>query len=368
MKTKFNRGRLMFSGIKLIATVVAALLVFNAHLSTALGQGATAFMYQGQLQSNGTNVDGTNGIIFTLCSSATGNSAVGAPITNRVAVANGLFTVNLDYGAGAFNGSARWLDIAVSNGVTNVDLSPRAQILPTPYATFAATAGTATTATTAATATNIVGGVVATGTFSGNGSGLTNVAANLEMQVFSNPGSSTFTVPTNVTSIIVEVWAGGGGGGSGNGSYDVGGGGGGAGGYTKIFYDATPGASYSVLVGSGGIAGAAGGSSGFDGIVLATGGAAGSAGAASGVTSGGLGGNGTGAATYVSSIKGGTGKYGTPDGGGDGGDAPCGGPGGVGNLGYGAEAGHAPGGGGGGGEYTGTAGAAGGNGEVIVYY
>ncbi len=350
--------------MKFIGSAFAAILVFNVHLSTAFAQGATAFTYQGQLQSSGTNVNGTNGMIFTLYTAATGGTVIGSPSTNSLAISKGLFAVNLDFGAGAFNGGARWLDIAVSNGVNNVDLSPRAQILPTPYATFAASA------TTAATATNIVGGVVATGTFVGNGTGMTNVAATLQMEVFSTPGTFSFTVPSNVWTIIVELWAGGGGGGSGNASYETGGGGGGAGGYTKILYDVAPGAVYSVAVGQGGPAGSTGGYSGFAGIVLASGGAAGSAGGSSGVTSGGAGGNGIGISATGSGIKGGNGKFGTTDlGGGDGGNAACGGTGGLGNMGTGGTAGNAPGGGGGGGVYTGTiTGYAGGNGEVIVYY
>jgi hypothetical protein len=278
-----------------------------------------------------------------------------------VTVSNGLFTVDLDFGAGAFNGAARWLGIGVSNGTAVQVLSPRAQVLPTPYATYATTAGLAITAS------NFAGGVVQA-SFIGNGTGLTNVAASLQMQVFSTPGTSTFITPTNVTSIIVEAWGGGGGGGSGNGTFGFSGGGGGAGGYAKIFYDVSPGASYPILVGTGGIAGGAGSSSSFDGVILATGGSAGTAGGSGDVTPGGTGGNGTVNLANATSMKGGTGKYGTTSGGGDGGDAPCGGPGGVGNMGFGTEAGHAPGGGGGGGEYTGTAGAAGGNGEVIIYY
>ena len=350
--------------MKFFTAAVTAICVFTGHVSTALGQDATAFTYQGQLVNNGTNVNGTNGIIFTLYSAATGGTAVTTPITNNVAVSNGLFTVNLDFGAGAFNGSARWLDIAVSNGVTNVDLSPRQQILPTPYATFAATAGSA------GTASNFMGGVLE-GSFVGNGGGLTNVGASLQMQVFPSPGTFIFTVPTNVTTIIVEAWGGGGGGGSGSATYDNSGGGGGAGGYTKIFYDVTPGSSYQLIVGAGGIAGEAGGSSSFDNVILASGGSAGSSPTSTtSLVAGGAGGTGVTESSNATSTKGGTGKYARSGaGGGDGGDAPCGGPGGLGNLGAGAEAGHAPGGGGGGGYYSGTVtGAAGGNGEVIVHY
>jgi len=366
IETETARGTIPSMKMKFVGAALVAVLGFNVHLSPAFAQGATAFTYQGRLQSDGTDVTGTNGMIFALYSAQTGGTAVTTPITNNVAVSNGLFTVNLDFGAGAFNGGARWLDIAISNGVTNVDLSPRTQVLPTPYATFAATAASATSA---ATATNVVGGVVATGTFVGNGAGLTNVAANLQMEVFSTPGTFSFTVPTNVSTIIVEAWGGGGGGGSGNASYDTCGGGGGGGGYTKIYYQVAPG-TYPVSVGAGGGAGAAGGNSEFDNIILATGGSAGSAGSSSALSPGGAGGSGIGTATNGTGIKGGTGKFGTVDGGGDGGSAGGGGAtGGLGNLGSGGTAGNSPGGGGGGGAYTGTiTGYAGGSGEVIVYY
>ena len=348
--------------MKFFTAAVTAFCIFNAHVSTVLAQGATAFTYQGHLLNNGADVNGTNGLIFTLYSAATGGTGI-TPITNSVAVSNGLFTVNLDFGAGAFNGSARWLDIAVSNGTTNVELSPRTQVLPTPYATFAANAAIA------ATASNFNGGVVQ-GSFVGNGAGLTNVAATLQMQVFLSSG--TFIVPSNVTSIIIETWGGGGMGGSGSSSYDVGGGGGGAGGYAKALYLVAPNTSYSVIVGAGGTAGApTGGSSGFNGYIFATGGQPGSS--PTSTTSHAAGGIGGipdfSLSSNFSGIQGGTGKYGTTSGGGDGGDTGCGGPGGLGNLGSGVEAGHFPGGGGGGGEFSGaTTGGTGGNGEVIVYY
>ena len=342
-----------------MALAVAIFLTLTAHVSNVLGQGATAFTYQGQLRSSGTNVTGTTGLIFALYNSSIAGSQIGTPITNSVAVSNGVFTVNLDFGAGAFNGTARWLDITVSNLPANQELSPRAQILPTPYATFAATA---------ATASNFTGNVVQ-GSFVGNGGGLTNVGVSLQMQVFTSNG--TFVVPTNVTSIIIEAWGGGGMGGTGSASYDVGGGGGGAGGYTKALYAVTPGASYPVVVGAGGATGQpTGGNTSMDFVILATGGSPGTSPTSLSVTPGGAGGLSDLAASSTSSgTKGGTGKYGTPDGGGDGGGAPCGGPGGLGSFGSTPETGHVPGGGGGGGDFSGvTAGAPGGSGEVIVYY
>jgi hypothetical protein len=363
MKIKFKRNGLIFP--KAIAQVLAALLIFTVHIFSASGQGTTAFTYQGQLLNNGTSVNGTNVMTFTLYSAATGGTAIATPITNSMPVSNGLFTVNLNFGAAAFNGNACWLDIAVSNDTTNVELSPRMQILPTPYATFAASAASATVA---GSASNFVGGSVFAGSFAGNGGGLTNVGVSLQMEVFSNPGEYTFTVPTNVSSVIVEVWGGGGGGGAGNSSDDTAGGGGGAGGYAKGVVSVIPGGGYTVIVGEGGVAGGSGGTSSFDStLIYATGGLSGGGGSTTSLTAGGAGGSGSGSSSL--SITGGRGQYGSTDlGGGSGGNAGAGGPGGLGNLGDGSMAGTAPGGGGGGGAYTGGAGSAGGNGEVIVYY
>jgi hypothetical protein len=104
-------------------------------------------------------------------------------------------------------------------------------------------------------------------------------------QVFTSSG--TFTVPTGVSSIKVTVVGGGGGGGVGiDGSYGgpAGGpGGNGGGGGTSFGYVAvTPGASYAVVVGSGGNGsnsgtGGSGGTSSFGSTLLtASGGAGGS--------------------------------------------------------------------------------------------
>lgn len=99
--------------------------------------------------------------------------------------------------------------------------------------------------------------------------------------------SGTFTVPSNVTKVYVEVW-GGGGGSSGNaGSSGAGGG------YAAGYLAVTPGAGVAVTVGAAGTAGASGSGAGAGGTssistVSATGGAAGNGGpGAGGVGSGG---------------------------------------------------------------------------------
>lgn len=128
--------------------------------------------------------------------------------------------------------------------------------------------------------------------------------------------SGTFTVPTGVTSISVDMSGGGGSGGyGGDGSgQNGGGGGGGAGAVSAIQLSVTPGASYAITVGAGaswsGGNGSAGGSTNFGsllsvgggggGFQATAGGAGGSAGgpggspgisAVSGSSTGGAGGN-----------------------------------------------------------------------------
>ena len=106
----------------------------------AAAQGKTAFTYQGQLHDGGTNANGTYLMIFKLYDAGSGGNLVGGPLTNSVTLANGLFSVNLDFGS-AFNGGGRWLDITVTNGGTTETLSSRVQLLPSPYAIYSGSAG-----------------------------------------------------------------------------------------------------------------------------------------------------------------------------------------------------------------------------------
>ena len=66
------------------------------------------------------------------------------PLTNSaVAVTNGLFTTQLNFGSGIFTGTNYWLQIGVrSNGVATAftALSPLQPVTPAPYAIFANTA------------------------------------------------------------------------------------------------------------------------------------------------------------------------------------------------------------------------------------
>src|SRR2546425_2211832 len=87
------------------------MLALLAGINQAAAQGTTAFTYQGQLRDGGTNANGTYTMTFKLYDAISGGSQIGSDIATSPTLANGLFSVNLDFGAGVFDGSARWLGI-----------------------------------------------------------------------------------------------------------------------------------------------------------------------------------------------------------------------------------------------------------------
>jgi len=124
----------------------------------------TTFTYQGELQTSGSPAAGLHDLRFRLFDAAAGGAQIGATLcSDNVAVADGRFTVSLDFGA-QFAGQQRFLDIDVradtglncTSAAGFVLLSPRQALTAAPNAAFALTAASATTAmsaTTAATAT-----------------------------------------------------------------------------------------------------------------------------------------------------------------------------------------------------------------------
>jgi len=98
----------------------------------------TAFTYQGQLKQSGVPANGTCDFQFKLYNATSAGTQVGTTVTKGdVTVTNGLFTVELDFGAGIFTGEARYLEIGVRPGAstgTYTTLSPRQALTPAPYA------------------------------------------------------------------------------------------------------------------------------------------------------------------------------------------------------------------------------------------
>jgi type VI secretion system secreted protein VgrG len=209
--------------LSLLMVIGCLLSTLNLQLSTAFAQG-TAFTYQGRLNNNGSPANGNYDIAFTLYSASLAGTSLAGPVTNTaVVVTNGLFTTLVDFG-NAYTGTSNWLQIAVSTNGANAFslLSPRQQLTPVPYAIFAADAVTAASAVTATTAATVTGNITDTqlsaniprlngnngftgpntfsgtvtaangnnlinGTFTGGGSGLTNLnASQLVTGVVSN--------------------------------------------------------------------------------------------------------------------------------------------------------------------------------------
>src|SRR5690242_19191715 len=100
----------------------------------------SAFTYQGRLNDHGAAGGGAYDLQFSLYDAATNGDLVAGPLTaSATPVSNGLFTVQLDFGAGVFDGSPRWLEIAVqtNGGAGFVTLTPRQPLTATPYAILA---------------------------------------------------------------------------------------------------------------------------------------------------------------------------------------------------------------------------------------
>lgn len=121
----------------------------------AFAQG-TAFTYEGRLNQGGSPANGSYDFRFSLFPTNTGGTLAYGFLTNSAtAVSNGLFTVTLDFGAGAFNGTSYWLQIGVrtNGGGAFSPLSPRQEIMPVPYAIYSENSGVAVQASGVAAGT-----------------------------------------------------------------------------------------------------------------------------------------------------------------------------------------------------------------------
>jgi carbonic anhydrase/acetyltransferase-like protein (isoleucine patch superfamily) len=141
--------------------LLISLLSFGA---TAFAQ-TTSFTYQGKLNDGALPANGTYQFQFKLFDQASGGNQVGQTIADLPAtVTNGIFAVNLDFGASSFDGAARFIEISVkSGGQSYTTLSPRQPVTSTPYAIRALNANQANQSNTASTADNAanLGGIAA---------------------------------------------------------------------------------------------------------------------------------------------------------------------------------------------------------------
>lgn len=126
MKSKNYCGRL------LLGAFFVFLGAFSISAQTA------AFTYQGRLTDGMMAANGTYEMQFRLFDAESAGTQVGSTITNNsVSVANGVFTVTLDFGSSPFAaGTNRWLEIGVRKATDPPGftiLSPRQPITSAPY-------------------------------------------------------------------------------------------------------------------------------------------------------------------------------------------------------------------------------------------
>ena len=164
---------------RFVLGLVACLAAMTCMASASAG---TTFTYQGELKSGGSAVTGTADIRVTPWNAMVAGAPICACTDTHLAVpvTNGVFTVDLDFGA-IFNGGDVYLAIEVrvpAGAGAWVPLVPRQPIMPTPYAMHAmdlANGGLGAAYTAPVSFTS--GGNSFNGSHSGNGSGLTSLNA-----------------------------------------------------------------------------------------------------------------------------------------------------------------------------------------------
>lgn len=111
--------------------ISALFLIFSISVVSAYAQ-TSAFSYQGRFTDAAVAqpTNGTYSMTFRLYDAVSGGSQIGSPITTSVTVVNGVFTVQLDFGAPAFTTTGdRFLEVEVNASV----LTPRQQITSAPF-------------------------------------------------------------------------------------------------------------------------------------------------------------------------------------------------------------------------------------------
>lgn len=149
----------IFNQAKFITGFIFLIMMLSL---SALAQ-TTTFTYQGKLNDGSMAANGNYLLEFKLFDAQTVGTGtqIGTTLTDVPAtVVNGIFTVQLDFGANAFNGADRFLEISVRRNASEsyTTLAPRQAVSSAPYAIKSKTAETAVTALTAQNS-NQLGGI-----------------------------------------------------------------------------------------------------------------------------------------------------------------------------------------------------------------
>ena len=124
-----------FCGGAAIVGLLAAAMFRN---TTPVDQ---TFTYQGQLRNAGQLVNGPVDLKISMWDADTAGVQIGTSNTfNAVPMTDGRFALGLNFGASAFDGSNRWIQVEFRNPAGSglyLPLNPRDKITATPYALYA---------------------------------------------------------------------------------------------------------------------------------------------------------------------------------------------------------------------------------------
>ena len=206
-----------FNRISVVWLILSTFSSVNSQFTTAHAQGAV-FTYQGRLNDASGPASGLYDVRFLVLDAPTnGNLVAGPVIHSAIGITNGLFSVTLDFGNGVFTGPDRWLelDVRTNGGGAFTPLLPLQPIQSVPYAIMANTASNLLGSLPAAQMTGTIplaqlptllltngaSGVNLSGTFTGNGSGITNIPGSA---IVGGVGVSA----SNVTNIVTDAVSG----------------------------------------------------------------------------------------------------------------------------------------------------------------
>ena len=128
--------------LRLVSVLASALFIALPASPQLLG---TRFTYQGYLEDGGVPKNGDIDLAVNAFDAASGGAVIGFAKLESVPVSNGVFTVQLDFGNSTFLGTTVFLDMHVREDADGdmasndnfVQLSPRQELTPTPYALHA---------------------------------------------------------------------------------------------------------------------------------------------------------------------------------------------------------------------------------------
>lgn len=176
----------------------------------------SSWTFQGKLTDTMVDANGPYDFTFKLYDSLANGAQIGTDfVVNDTNVANGIFTVQLDFGSAAFtNGAARFIEIHVRPGASTgafTTLAPRQEIKSSPFAIKSQKASDADNLGSVPASGyiqtlggTITGSLTVNGTINGNGSGITNInGANIAPQSVTSVQISPESLPNETTSKLL---------------------------------------------------------------------------------------------------------------------------------------------------------------------